>query len=80
MADTWQYADWITLDDQSARLTRLRLHIVEVSKRVIGTATRSQSVTAANQQYLDGLRADEKTLISSVSRPSMARNKTRIRD
>lgn len=76
----WQYADWITLDDLAARLTRLRLHIVEVSNHVLGTSSRSTSVTAANQGYLDGLRKDEATLMASVSRPSMARNKTRIRD
>lgn len=73
----WQYADWITLDDLGQRLVRLRLHIQEVSQRVMGTSTRSQAVTAANQGYLDRLMTEEKTLTSSVSRPSMARNKIR---
>lgn len=73
----WQYADWITLDDLSQRLVRLRLHIQEVSQRVMGTSTRNQAVTAANQGYLDRLMSEEKTLTTSVSRPSMARNKIR---
>lgn len=75
---TWQYADWITLDDQAARLTRLRLHIVEVSQHIQGTSQRGTAVTAADQLYLKGLRDDEKTLTGTVSRPSIARNKARI--
>lgn len=74
----WSYADWITLDDLTARLTRLRLHIVEVSQHIMGTSTRGQSVTAANQEYLNGLRATEATLMSTVTRPSIARNKARF--
>jgi hypothetical protein len=74
----WSYADWITLDDQAARLTRLRLHIVEVSQHIQGTSTRGQSVTAVDQRYLQGLRDDEKTLTGTVSRPSIARNKARF--
>jgi len=32
MASVWTYSDWITYDeDSSTRLTRLRLHIQEVS-------------------------------------------------
>lgn len=76
----WTYSDWITHDDQATRLTRLRLHIVEVSEHILGTSTRGRSVTAANQQYLSGLQATEATLTNSVSRPSIARNKAKVRD
>lgn len=75
----WTYADWITYDDLATRLARLRLHIVEVSQHVMGTSTRGQSVTAADQRYLSELRASEAQLTTSVSRPGIARNKAQIR-
>lgn len=77
----WQYADWITLDDPAARLERLRLHIVEVTQRTMGTSSRGQAVTAVDTNYLKGLREDESKLQSEAGRgrPGMARNKTRIR-
>ena len=74
----WTYADWITYDDLTTRLTRLRLHIVEVSQHVMGTSTRGQSVTAADQRYLADLRSTETQLMSTVSRPSIARNKAKF--
>lgn len=74
----WTYNDWITYDDLAVRLARLRLHIVEVSNHIMGTSTRGQSVTAADQQYLAGLRTTETQLTSTVSRPSIARNKAKF--
>lgn len=75
----WTYADWITFNDLTTRLTRLRLHIVEVSQHVMGTSTRGQSVTAADQRYLAELRTTEATLDRTVNRPGIARNKAQIR-
>ena len=74
----WTYADWITYDDLTTRLERLRLHIVEVSQHVVGSSLRGRSVTPANQKYLTELRAEEKTLTGSISRPSIARNKAKF--
>lgn len=74
----WTYSDWITHDDQATRLQRLRLHIVEVTNHIMGTAARGQSVTAVDPQYLGRLQAQEVALTNSVSRPSIARNKVRI--
>lgn len=73
----WQYADYITLDGAD-RLTRLQLHIVEVSNHTIGTAARSKSVSAVDQQYLASLRKEEKELKDQRDGNNFARNKTRF--
>lgn len=67
MANTWDYADYISLDDPSARLDRLRLHIQEVSQRTIGIEGRSQNVTAVNPTYLKMLKEEEKELNERVN-------------
>lgn len=61
MANRWTYSDWITLDG-SERLTRLRLHIQEVSDFTQGISTRGQSATAVDPQYLANLMREEKEL------------------
>lgn len=63
MASRWAYSNWITLDGAD-RLTRLRLHIQEVSDFTQGTAARGISVTAVDQQYLANLMKEEKELTS----------------
>lgn len=75
---TWTYADWIQQDDLPTRLQRLRLHITEVSQRVMGTSTRGNSVTAASERYLAGLREDEKLLTNTVTPRNFARNRVQI--
>lgn len=61
MANRWTYSDWITLSGAD-RLTRLRLHIQEVSDFTQGTMTRGQSVTAVDTNYLATLMREEKEL------------------
>lgn len=75
---TWTYADWIQLDDKSARLTRLRLHITEVSQHIMGFSARGQSVTAASERYLAGLKVDEQQLDRTVNGRNLARNKVEV--
>ncbi len=64
MAETWTYSDWITLDSGSAaRLSRLRLHIKEVSDKIssgnFSTEKKSHDF-AYLQQYLADLHRQEK--------------------
>ncbi len=70
---TWVYSDWITYDVGNAlRLSRLRLHIQEVSDLLAsegesysleGAVSQSRNLTA----YLDRLKADEKELAAASS-------------
>ncbi len=76
----WEFANWRSNDDPTERLRQLRLHIAEVSQHVLGTSTRGLSVTPADPQYLARLEASEDQLRKEVTRPSIARNKLRIRD
>lgn len=64
---TWDYADYISLDDPSARLARLRLHIQEVAQRTISIEGRSRTVSAVNQNYLDSLKKEEQQLNQQVN-------------
>lgn len=60
----WTYSDYITLTDQAAKLTRLRLHIQEVSDsigREISGDGKSKSENNITQ-YLAELRKEEKEL------------------
>jgi hypothetical protein len=64
MASVWTYSDWITYDQDSAnRLTRLRLHIQEVSD-FISTGNYSKGGRNIDkgdlQKYLDSLLDKEK--------------------
>jgi hypothetical protein len=65
MASRWTYSNWITLDGAD-RLTRLRLHIQEVSDYTQGTSTRGQSVTSVDPQYLANLMREEKDLAARL--------------
>lgn len=69
---TWEYADYISLNDPSARLERLRLHIQEVAQRTIAIEGRSQNVTAVNQNYLDSLKKEETQLNQQVNGSSFS--------
>lgn len=70
----WQYSNWITLDGAD-RLTRLRLHIDEVSQHIMGTASRSKSVTQVDQGYLARLQAEERRLTDMRDGSDFARNR-----
>ena len=68
MATAWTYSDWetTTADGSSARLTRLRLHIKEVSDALLGVnisypGGRSHEHPDLDA-YLASLRAEAKTL------------------
>ena len=65
----WTYSDWITQTDDGARLTRLRLHIQEVSNKIrreVGAGDMSQSSRAV-REYLDSLHKREEALASVVN-------------
>ncbi len=72
----WTYADWITYSDAdlSAKLTRLRLHIQEVSQRVAAVEGRTHKMTEANQDYLQALLKREKELAEEVVPRGRRRN------
>ncbi len=76
----WTYADWVTQTDKSTRLTRLRLHIEEVSQRIMSLRSRSgRGVDAPDQSYLDSLRDEERRLAVEVEEKSgFARNLARF--
>ena len=74
---TWAYADWITYDGAD-RLTRLRLHIAEVSQRTMGTSARGNSVTTVDPQYLQGLLKEESKLTERQNVNSYARNRAQF--
>ena len=64
----WDYDDYITLTDQSAKLTRLRLHIQEVSARIRNStsADGKSSDSHTLMEYLKVLKAEESSLSSSL--------------
>ena len=74
MADAWTYADWITYAESTAaeaasKLTRLRLHMQEVSQAVtadVSAGSKSRSTGSLNE-YLRDLRTEEKRLMSRAS-------------
>jgi len=60
----WTYADYITIDDGAARLTRLRLHIVELTNAVgreIGGDGKNKSENNITQ-LLAAAKAEEREL------------------
>lgn len=78
----WTYSDWITQTNQATRLTRLRLHIQEVSEKTLGSKTRTGAYFPVSDEYLKSLKDDEKTLAKQVEAstvPSFARSLTRCR-
>jgi hypothetical protein len=60
----WTYSDYITYTDDSAKLTRLRLHIQEVSDAIGRELSGDGKSKSENNitQYLKDLRAEEKEL------------------
>jgi hypothetical protein len=65
----WTYSDWITQTTDSTRLTRLRLHIQEVSDKItqeVSSGGNSRS-SSALQAYLADIRKEEKSLAAAVS-------------
>lgn len=61
MAATWTYSDWITQPYGATRLSRLRLHIQEVSEKVSEemAADGQSSSSNAVEKYLESLRKTE---------------------
>lgn len=71
MAVEWTYSDWILLDDGAAKLTRLRLHIKEVSDSLVSGSFTERSGgmrvdKAEIESYLAALRTDEKELAKRI--------------
>lgn len=65
----WTYSDWITQTDASTRLSRLRLHVQEVSDAMAnpqGVNSSSHGVQKFDLQgYLKELRAEESSLAAA---------------
>ena len=78
---TWNYADYVTYTDDAERLTRLRLHIAEVSQRIVSVEARSSKVTPVEVSYLQQLKNEEQALIPRTESTSsgFARNYGRFR-
>lgn len=66
----WTYSDWPTLSTAAARLTRLNLHIQEVSDRVAEEVAGDGKSMSSNaiQNYLDTLMPQRKDLEKRVER------------
>lgn len=76
----YTYADWVTQTSVDARLTRLRLHIVEVTEKLnieIAADGKSRSSNAI-QQYLDRLLSKETELESRSGRISTGVTRVRV--
>jgi hypothetical protein len=70
--DAWTYSDWVTYESGSAsRLSRLRLHVQEVSDRIAETPTSvagdgGSASWSPHSDYLKTLLAEEKSLAQEV--------------
>ena len=75
----YTYADWITQADNATRLTRLRLHIQEVSEAMTaGMTADGVSVNPSNLgQYYDMLTKREESLGASNSNNMVTRVRVR---
>lgn len=74
----WTYADWVTYPTGSDRLTRLRLHIQEVSQYSLASKTRKGEVSAVTPEYMQSLQAEERRLTPAVEGRSLVRNLARF--
>ena len=61
----WIYSDWITQAADSDRLTRLRLHIQEVSEYVLRTQAEGFE-SELNREYMPELMKEERRLTPLV--------------
>lgn len=74
----WTYSDWVTYEDGSAKLTRLRLHVKEVTDAlngITGYSTDGLSVSrdpGTSRSYLDTLLAELKSLEASFGNSGRA--------
>lgn len=75
----WAYSDWVTKTDPSDRLTRLRLHIQEVSEAIQDVSGGGRSIGGVPHQYLEQLREDERKLDGIVAAKSGKKRRTRVR-
>lgn len=70
MASAWTYSDWITQATDALRLSRLRLHIQEVSDSLARVKTTEEQDRTTErfdlQNYLESLHVEEKALRSTV--------------
>jgi len=74
----YTYSDWITQTSVSGKLTRLRLHIQEVSDLVtasVGSDGTNYNPNVLNE-YLRDLRADERRLANRAG-PRVTRSRVR---
>ena len=73
---TWTYSDWITQSTDALRLSRLRLHIQEVSDKLAGFTQQAAMGLSAQrpplQQYLDMLIKREEQLALATGDSSAA--------
>ena len=73
----WTYSDWITYETTSAtRLSRLRLHIQEVSDKLSSGSYSIPGFSTSKGElvsYLDRLRVDEPLVAQAVQRATGAR-------
>lgn len=74
----WTYSDYVTLSSGAAKLTRLRLHIQEVSDRISGGSYTLAGISVSKGDMLalrDQLTEEEKALTRLIE----TQNGTRVR-
>lgn len=75
----WTYSDWVTQTTSATRLSRLRLHIQEVSDKLQGRASGDGISYDPGQlrQYIKDLREDERTLAGASNGKRVVRPRVR---
>ncbi len=63
----WQYSDWVTLTVASDRLSRLRLHIQEVSQAVVEHTHTDGRTQRLSVGYLSSLQRQEKEIAGIIA-------------
>jgi hypothetical protein len=65
----WTYSDYITYADAAAKLTRLRLHIHEVTDKIGREQSAGDMSTSSTalQKYLQDLKNEERSLSGATS-------------
>jgi hypothetical protein len=73
----WTYSDWVTYEDGSAKLTRLRLHVQEVSDKLANPSYSTEGLSVNPREnlgtYLAGLNAEREKLEATVGRANGTR-------
>lgn len=78
---SWSYSDWITQTDTETRLSRLRLHMREVSDMVGREKSAGDMATSSRElrAYLADLKKEERDLAAMFGAQQAGYGQTRYR-